>query len=774
VAPPGAGKTHCALHVACDLECALEVRVPTTALVQQWEARVADVLVTLEAGVEAPARVATYAAGAPLADGALVVLDEAHHLGGAWGRQLLEQFGPSHRVLGLTGTPPLGSSGWERFVQVVGSQPVEILAPPLVRDGHLCPFLDLVWPVIADMDDVPELGEADGILSAAERTLEPELVPWIDRRLEEDLWELTEERFVHDKGLLVALCRARRARGRSLPADLPIDAELNRPLTLNDRVQLLWAFDRERPIVREAVKGAGFRPAGRGLVLKDDVAFRSLATSGCRVRGLVQLLAVEARARSEFLRALVLTDRDVLGSRLSARQVLHALVSDPVTDELDPILVTGKAFWVDDDLWPRVQPLVPGLPCRRSGDHNEVDISGWPTAQRVAFATGLLTDGITRCLVGTRHLLGEGWDCPAVNCVVDLTGIAASVTVNQVRGRALRQDPADPGKVASLWEVVPLIPGVQGGDRMLKRLALRHRNTLGIDDRGRIRAGVDRIDPRLEEDVVRVAEETESIRQRMIERVQHMDQVIPRWSVGKAYVDRHSWRFEAPPSRHQAHRVQAARPPERPLPPGHTALVSRRRRQGRNALVTAVGGLATSVVAGGAAGAAAVGWLGSIPISVGVGAAVVMPLAAATVLAAGWMALNRWKNRDVTGSAIRALDTALRETGLVSDPLRQQGAHHWIEGDPEQSKRFAEAAAELLGPVRYPRYVLLEGSLRVWPVPSALGGDRTTADIFARAWAEHVGSCQVIYARQGKGRELLVQSWRAGGQQPVRILEIWE
>ena len=774
VAPPGAGKTHCALHVAVDLECPLEVRVPTTALVLQWQDRVASVIVALEPGADPPVNVTTYAADAGLPEGALVVLDEAHHLGGAWGQRLLDQLGPTHRVLGLTGTPPQGSSGWERFVEVVGSRPVEIQAPPLVRDGHLCPFVDLVWPVIADMDDVPELTAADGILAAAERTLEPELLPWIDRRLEEDLWELTEERFVHNKGLLVALCRARQARGRSLPADLPIDGELSRPLTLNDRVQLLWAFDRERPVVRQAVRGAGFRAAGRGLVLKDDVAFRSLATSGCRVRGLVQLLAIEARARSEYLRALVLTDRDVEGSRLSARQVLHALVNDPVTDELDPILVTGKAFWVDDDLWPRVQPLVPGLPSRRSGDHNEVDISGWPTSQRVAFATRLLTDGITRCLVGTRHLLGEGWDCPVVNCVVDLTGIAAPVTVNQVRGRALRQDPGDPGKVASLWEVVPLIPGVQGGDRMLKRLALRHEHTLGIDDQGRIRAGLDRIDPILEEDVVRVAEQTGLIRQHMIERVEHMDQVIPRWSVGKEYVDRHSWRFQAPPSPPAARVVRVARPPQRPLPPGRLALVSRRRRRGRAAFATAAGGLTASVLAGGIGSAAAVGLVGSLPIAAAIGAAITIPLATTTVLATGWLTYRRWADRDIVGGAILALDAALRETGQINGTLRQQGEHRWLDGEPEQSRRFAEAAAELLGPVRYPRYVLLEGSLRVWPVPATLGGDRTTADCFARAWSQQVGSCQVIFARQGKGRELLVQAWRAGGQQPVQIMEIWE
>ena len=38
----------------------------------------------------------------------------------------------------------------------------------------------------------------------------------------------------------------------------------------------------------------------------------------------------------------------------------------------------------------------------------------------------------------------RGWDCPSVNCLVDLTVAAAGVSVRQMRGRSLRLDPDDP------------------------------------------------------------------------------------------------------------------------------------------------------------------------------------------------------------------------------------------------------------------------------------------------------------------------------------------
>lgn len=41
--------------------------------------------------------------------------------------------------------------------------------------------------------------------------------------------------------------------------------------------------------------------------------------------------------------------------------------------------------------------------------------------------------------MGTRALLGEGWDTPAVNCLVDLTVATTGVSVRQMRGRSLRR-----------------------------------------------------------------------------------------------------------------------------------------------------------------------------------------------------------------------------------------------------------------------------------------------------------------------------------------------
>jgi len=48
------------------------------------------------------------------------------------------------------------------------------------------------------------------------------------------------------------------------------------------------------------------------------------------------------------------------------------------------------------------------------------------------------------------------------------------------------------------------------------------------------------------------------------------------------------------------------------------------------------------------------------------------------------------------------------------------------------------------------------------------------ADTLAAAWARHVGPCEVIWARQGRGREWLRTAWRTGSGAEVALVEVWE
>lgn len=776
VAPPGAGKTYCALQLAWRLRLAVEIRVPTTALVTQWQTAIERDFEVIGASEPLPVNVATYASLAddadsdPFPSGCLVVLDEAHHLTARWGEQIQARLHAGQRVLGLTATPPFEHRGLAQFFDLVGSDPVVVDLPPLVRGGHLSPYQELVWPVLAEADEVAELQAFDRELLRLQRGLGNPLRDWIARQLDEDLDRLTETRFSGRGGLLVALCRLHREFGGHLPLDLPPDAEFSQRPTLDDRAQVLWAWSQIETAHREQVLNllgqAGYSRRGGSLVLTSDAAHACLVRCRARLRAALDIVHHEQLLRQHWLRALILTDRDHEGDRLSAREVLKALVADPHGDRTDPILITGSALWIDDDLWPRLEHKLPKLPWRVVGDHHEVDISRWPTGERVALITEFLSRGLTRCLVGTYHLLGEGWDCPAVNCLIDLTGVAASISTNQIRGRALRNDPNDPGKVASLWEVVTVAPGIGGGERMLTRLQARHEHTLGLDRRGAIRTGVSRIDPRLLLTPERLAAQASDLQAGMIERAGEWAQVRERWAVGHSYRDRRLWCAQVPST--TPTRVRRLPPPRQPLRGASQALRVRIHQRQQNQRWLGVG--SASVITTGVLAVA--GTPGAI--------AMLAALAPWLALGAADYILRRQERQQLPMQlrhlALTALHQTLQEMGLIDGDLQIDEAMVWLDGEPEPSRLFAESAAELLGPVRYPRYLLLEPDGRVWPVPTVCARQRSQADALAMNWARLVGPCSLLFARNDEGRALLRQCWRntRADHDTIELVERWD
>lgn len=762
VAPPGAGKTLCALLTAQALGRVADVCVPTTALVEQWETVVQRTFEPLAEGAVAPVRITTYAGLKSVRANALVILDEAHHIQAIWGETVQKLLGEENLVLGLTATPPLPEREAQRFFDLVGNDPVTIDAPPLVRDAHLAPYLEFVWPVLVDTDDAPLLRAVDQQLRALEETHHQALTNWMRRELQEHLWEMTEDRFAGRQQLLVSLCRMHRALGGELPLDLPPDAELLAPPTLLDRAVVLAAMSNHSAEMIAALRQAGFSRSGEQIVLRQDLGLGQLTQTRARLRGAMEVLLHEWRICGDSLRALVLTDRDAEGERLSSREVLKALVHDRQTDVLDPIMVTGSCFWVDDDLWPRIAATVPDLPWKAVDGHHEIDVTGWEVKKRVALATQLLQSGATHCLVGTLHLLGEGWDCPAVNCLVDLTGIAAHVSVGQMRGRALRLDPQDPAKVASLWEVVALLPGVSGGERMLEQCRLRHTHTFGLDGAGKIRSGVERIDPILAGDVANVAAASEVLQRNMLDRLEHWPEAKQRWQVGKDYLDRHRWQVEhlqTTGTRPVKLSVSAPRIPAQ----SHSAFIQWQRRRFRHGVLGSAG----------------------VSLATGIAAHFGLPLPALAVLGASGIGLLAWhltgsRRRDQLDQALRtailrSLYEALVEKELVKGSLLLQDETASIADDSTGSRIFAEAAQELLGPVRYPRYLLLDWRHTVWPVPAVLGASKESATRFAQTWARWVSACQIVYARHGEGKSLLIEAWKNNrDMEAPKLVEYWE
>lgn len=76
----------------------------------------------------------------------------------------------------------------------------------------------------------------------------------------------------------------------------------------------------------------------------------------------------------------------------------------------------------------------------------------------LAQTTQLLDQKIIHVLVGTISLLGEGWNCPAINTVILGNRSSSYVQIQQIRGRGLRR--SSESKLTNIWHLGLAFPNI--------------------------------------------------------------------------------------------------------------------------------------------------------------------------------------------------------------------------------------------------------------------------------------------------------------------------
>lgn len=141
---------------------------------------------------------------------------------------------------------------------------------------------------------------------------------------------------------------------------------------------------------------------------------------------------------------------------------MSTLLSDADLRSLHPVLLTSSRLSLasgDTSLLDRLRRSTGlALPATDDGWMLSVTGQGVGSAGLVLAVSELVAAGKVRLVVGTRGLLGEGWDCPAVNTLIDLTAATTSASTQQLRGRTMRLDPGWVDKVAHNWSVTCLLP----------------------------------------------------------------------------------------------------------------------------------------------------------------------------------------------------------------------------------------------------------------------------------------------------------------------------
>jgi len=158
--------------------------------------------------------------------------------------------------------------------------------------------------------------------------------------------------------------------------------------------------------------------------------------------------------------------------------------------------------------------------------------------------TSLFASGLTRCLIGTRGLLGEGWDAECLNTLIDLTAVTTSTSVQQLRGRGLRLDSSWPRKVTHNWDVVTVAPEFERGDADLRRFVIRHDRLWGVADNGKVVRGIAHVDRKLSTELAFHSFKSvdyADLDKRMMASLSTREDEYALWSVGEEYSN-FAWR----------------------------------------------------------------------------------------------------------------------------------------------------------------------------------------------------------------------------------------
>ena len=726
VAAPGAGKTVLGLEVVRRLNRRTLVLAPSLLIRDQWAQRLQQdfnggVLpdwVSLDLDSDAVLRLSTYQAfhtarARTLPGFDVLVLDEAHHLRRAWWQALTHAARTHDPVtVALTATPPwdVDPVEWRNYTALCGPVDAEISVPELVAAHELSPHQDLVW--LARPADC----SAYRASQTEERALFSELRARADviALLEGHSWIALAERhaeaILERPELFSAMVIYLRDAGRAIPRH----ARRVLQVTQDSWPALDWTwlqvlFDGLRADLPAAVTESLLRARA----LQDDrlslppgqfiERAALLQDAEARRRMVCDIHALERGTRREGLRMAVLMDRigrseldsavAPAGFNLGAlfRSLQAQTAAQAGASDADLAVLAGPLAVLPDSLAEGIAATTlqhaPGYVVA-TGPAQDL------ARQRIeaGFAAGRI-----RVILGTHAYLGQGWDAPRLNVLVLATGVRSFVTVNQLRGRALRRDPADPDKAATIWHL-GMIPENDVEGEEIDALQARFRCFVRLDRRAGAIHSRFATQPTLEAQNTEMAEKARShaaLAREWASALQPEGSVRPRLARETGF----------------SHQPRSSLFPRTAFSLRERLMMLLGREPGTDPAARILGRMCRMVTAA---------------------------MVENGDLAAG---------AQTPGVQIRQTAEGLH--ALLDGASRLEES--W----------FHDTLSELLRPVENPRYliVLRDGLFRrhvqYFPVPQRFDRRAATAQIFWRQWQRHLGKGELVYARTIRGRGIL-------------------
>ena len=425
----------------------------------------------------------------------VVCLDECHHLRSEWWKALEEfkkQIG-GFKVIALTATPPYDSNAsmWNRYMNMCGEIDEEIAIPELVKEGSLCPHQDFVYfnyPTKEEKDVITNFKQRskdayDKLMGDAEFSAVVQSYKGLcgligdDELLENPNYFASILIYLQAKNIPFS-DRLKRLLGTKRLPEMEVSwMELLLQGLLYTDTENFTCEDAYRKELISYLKA-------EGLIEKKKISFTTtpsleklLTTSKGKCESIKAIVKHEYESMGKDLRLLVLTDyiRKEYEKTIGTTEDVTSLGVIPFFEKLRREVgekgtlrlgvLCGTIVIIPAEAKDALMEAVGEsgkITFSQVGNLPEDDYVKVNAVGDAHFLTGAVTEvftkGYMQVLIGTKSLLGEGWDSPCINSLILASFVGSFMLSNQMRGRAIRVFKQNPEKSSNIWHLVCLNP----------------------------------------------------------------------------------------------------------------------------------------------------------------------------------------------------------------------------------------------------------------------------------------------------------------------------
>ena len=410
-----------------------------------------------------------------------ICLDECHHLKSEWWKALETTIKKIEGVslIALTATPPYDSSylEWQRYINLCGPIDEEIFVPELIKDKNICPHQDYVYFSYPTKEEEKTIlrSYSNGIKTFHKYKNHPKIVEIVSSNTIYQDYDKFKKQYYDNQEYYTSLILFLLENKVKVPFKIRLLIN-NEKFSIQHFETLLQCvlFDDSASYkkddlifsMKKEFSALGIVHNRKLSLVHDERLNKVFSLSLSKLESIREIVKSESNTLKDDLKCLILTDYIKLKTKnyIGTSKKVDTFGTIPIFEYLRRSAIEGiKLACLSGSIC-----VVP-IECKEYLDeyefsslldenYIEVIVNKSNRKSIVLKITELLKQGKINVLVGTKSLLGEGWDSPCINSLIMASFIGSYVLSNQMRGRAIRTDKDNPNKKSNVWHLVCLNP----------------------------------------------------------------------------------------------------------------------------------------------------------------------------------------------------------------------------------------------------------------------------------------------------------------------------